>query len=78
LKICAFLIVISHYLEAKYHYGYFVFFLLWFQDSTKKSQVIKTKNEAVMAIFLNFDFILNNENQCQALIFAQNDLNFFV
>ena len=43
---------------------------------TKKSQVISTKNEGVTAIFPNFDFILNWENQCHAFIFAQNDLNF--
>ena len=43
----------------------------------KKSQVILTKNEGMMAIFPNFDFILNGENQHHAFIFAQNDLNFF-
>ena len=44
----------------------------------KKSQVISTKNEGVTAIFPNFDFILNRENQRHAFIFAQNDLKFFV
>ena len=44
----------------------------------KKSQVISTKNEGVTAIFPNFDFILNWENQRHAFIFAQNDLKFFV
>ena len=43
-----------------------------------KSQVILTKNEGVTGIFLNFDFIFNQENQRQAFIFAQNDLKFFV
>ena len=33
----------------------------------KKSEVILTKNEDVTVIFLNFDFILNWKNQCQAL-----------
>ena len=40
---------------------------------TKKIQVILTKNEGMRAIFPNFDFILNQENQHHALIFAQND-----
>ncbi len=44
----------------------------------KKSQVISTKNEGVTAIFPNFDFILNRENQRHAFIFVQNDLKFFV
>jgi len=44
----------------------------------KKFQVISTKNEGVTAIFPNFDFILNRENQRHAFIFAQNDLKFFV
>ena len=45
---------------------------------TKKYQVISNKNEGVTAIFPNFDFILNRENQRHAFIFAQNDLKFFV
>ena len=44
----------------------------------KKSQVISTKNEGVTAIFPNFDFILDRENQRHGFIFAWNDLNFFV
>ena len=36
----------------------------------KKFQVILTKNEGVTAIFLNFDFIFNRENQCHAFIFG--------
>ena len=44
----------------------------------KKSQVISTKNEGMTAIFPNFDFIFNQENQRHAFIFAQNDLKFFV
>ena len=47
-------------------------------DSTQKSQVISTNNEGVTAIFPNFDFILNWENQRHAFIFAQNDLKFYV
>ena len=73
------LIRISRYLEAKFDYRYFIiFFALWFQDSTQKSQVILSKNEGVTAIFPNFDFILNQENQCHGFIFAWNDLKFFV
>ena len=44
----------------------------------KKFQVISSKNKGVTAIFLNFDFILNQENQRHAFIFALNDLKFFV
>ena len=44
----------------------------------RKSQVISIKNEGVTAIFPNFDFILNRENQRHAFIFAQNYLKFFV
>ena len=36
----------------------------------KKSQVILIKNEGVTAIFPNFDFILNRENQHHGFIFA--------
>ena len=73
------LIAISHYIEAKFDYVYFIFFLRYgFQILQKKSQVISTKNEGVMAIFTNLDFILNLENQHHAFIFAQNDLRFFV
>ena len=43
----------------------------------KKYQVISSKNEGMTVIFLNFDFILNRENQRHAFIFAQNDLKFF-
>ena len=72
------LIAISHNIEAKFDYGYFIiYFVLLFQDSTQ-IQVIWTKNEGVTAIFPNFDFILNRENQLHAFFFAQNDLNFFV
>ena len=44
----------------------------------KKFQVISSKNEGVTAIFPNFDFIWNRENQRHAFIFARNDLKFFV
>jgi len=45
---------------------------------TKKSQVILIKNEGVTAIFSNFDFILNRENQSHTFFFAPNDMKFFV
>ena len=45
---------------------------------TKKTQVIPTKREGVTAIFPNFDFILNRENQRHTFIFARNDLKLFV
>ena len=73
------LIAIWHYIEAKFDYGYLNFFLRnGSKILHKKSQVILIKNEGVTAIFPNFDFILNRENQCHAFIFAQNYFNFFV
>ena len=73
------LIAILHYLEATFDHGYFIFFLRHGSKILhKKFQVISTKNEGVTAIFLNFDFILNQKNQRHAFIFAQNDLKFFV
>ena len=75
----AILTAILHYLEAKFDYGYFIIFLWYgFKILHKKSQVILIKNEGVAAIFQNFDFIFNRENQCHAFIFGRNNLNFFV
>ena len=72
------LIAISHYIEAKFDYGYFIIFFCYGSKILhKKFQVILTKNEGVTAIFPNFDFILNRENQRHTFIFAQNDLKFF-
>ena len=53
-------------------------FVLWLKDFTQKSQVILSKNEGMTAIFPNFVFILNQENQCHGFIFAGKDLKFFV
>ena len=44
----------------------------------KKIQIILSKNEGVMAIFPNLDFIFNRENQRHGFIFTWNDLKFFV
>ena len=57
---------------------FYDFFALWFHNTTKKYQVVLSKNEGVTVIFLNFDFILCQENQRHAFIFAQNDLKFFM
>ena len=73
------LIAIWYYIEAKFDYGYFIiFFPYGSQILHKKFQVISIKNEGVVAIFPNFDFIFNRENQCHTFIFDQNDLNFFL
>ena len=73
------LIVISYYIEAKFEYSYFTIFLrCGFKILNKKFQVISSKNESGMTIFMNFDLILNQENQRYTFIFAQNDLKFFV
>ena len=57
-----------------------LYFILGYDSKIlhKKFQVIWIKNEGVAAIFLNFDFIFNWENQCHAFILAQNDLKFFM
>ena len=79
IRIRATLTVILHYLEAKFDYEYFIIFLCYgFKILHKKSQVISSKNEGMTGIFPNFDFILNQENQCHGFIFAWNDLKFFV
>jgi len=44
----------------------------------KKFEVISIRGEGVTAIFPNFYFIFNRENQRHAFIFARNDLKFFV
>ena len=71
--------MISHYLKAKFDYSYIIIFLRYGSNILhKKSQVILTKYEGVMAIFPNFDFILNQENQRHAFVFAGNDWKVFV
>ena len=73
------LIAISHYIEAKFDYGYVIIFLHCSSKILhKKFQVIWSKNEGVTAIFPNFDFIFNWENQCHGFIFALHDLTFFL
>ena len=51
------LIAIWHYIEAKFDYGYFIFFLRnGSKILHKKSQVILIKNEGLMVIFSEFLF----------------------
>ena len=51
------LIAISHYIEAKFDYGYFIMFLQCGSKILhKKCQVISSKNESVTAIFATLDF----------------------
>ena len=78
LSIRATLITILRYLEAKFDYGNIIFFCNGFKILHKKSQVILSKNEGMTAIFPNFDFILNRENQCHGFIYAWYDLKIFV
>ena len=55
------LIAISHYIEAKFEYGYFTIFLCF--GSTilhKKIQVISSKNEGMTVTFGIFDFLTKN------------------
>ena len=79
LKILATLIAILRYLEAKFDYGYFIFFLRY--GSTilhKKFQVISSKNEGVTLIFPIKNKIKIWKNRRHAFIFDWNDLKFFV
>ena len=53
MSICATLIAILRYLEAKFDYRYFIIFLRYgFKIMHKKFQVNSTKIEGVMAIFV--------------------------
>ena len=79
LEIWATLIAISRYLEAKFDYGYFIFFLRYRSKILhKKFQVISSKNEAVTLIFPIKNKIKIQKNRRQVFIFARNDLKFFV
>ena len=79
MEICATLIAISHYLEAKFDYGYFTIFLPYGSKILhKKFQVISSKNKAVTLIFPIQNKIKIQENHCHTFIFAQNNLRFFV
>ena len=72
------LIAILHYLEAKFDYDYFIFFLKWFSDCIQKFQVISRKNEGVTMIYPMQNQIKIRKNLRHAFIFAQNDLRFLV
>ena len=71
LSIRVTLIAISHYLEAKFDYGYLIIFLCYGSKILhKKSQVISTKNEGVTVIFPEFwfdliDHCLHKDRNCQ-------------
>ena len=65
------LIAISHYIEAKFDYGYFIIL-------HKKNKVILSKDEGVMLIFRIPNEIKIRKNRRHAFIFGQNDLRFFV
>ena len=73
------LIAISHYIEAKFDYGYFIIFLCCGSKILhKKFQVILSKNEGMTLIFPIQNEIKTRENRCHAFIFSENDLRFFV
>ena len=73
------LIAISHYIEAKFDYGYFIIFLRWGSNILhKKFQVILSKNEGVTLIFPIQNEIKIRENRRNPFIFGGNDLRFFV
>ena len=73
------LIAISHYIEAKFDYSYFIIFLRCSSKILhKKFQVILSKNEGVTLIFPIQNEIKIRENRRHAFIFDQNDLKFFV
>ena len=67
MSIRATLIAISHYLEAKFDYGYFIIFLRYgSQILNKKIQVILSKNEEVRLIFPIQNEIKIRENHYHA------------
>ena len=73
------LIAISHYIEAKFDYGYFIIFLCCGSKILhKKFQVILSKNEGVTLIFPIQNEIKIRKNRRHAFIFGRNDLKFFV
>ena len=73
------LIAISHYIEAKFDYGYFIFFLCC---GTKildnKFQVILSKSEGVTLIFPISNKIKIQKKCRHAFIFGLNDFKFFL
>ena len=73
------LIATLHYIEAKFDYGYFIFFLRHGSKIPQiKFPVISTQNEGVTLIFPIQNEIKIQKNRRHALIFGQNDLRFFV
>ena len=71
LKIHATLIMILHYLEAKFEYSYFIIFCVMVpRIYTKKFQVILSKNKAMILIFPIQNKIKVWENCRHAFIFA--------
>ena len=75
LEIGMTLIAISHYIEAKCDYGYFIIFLRCGSKILhKKFQVILSKNEGVTMIFPIQNKIKIWENHRHTFIFAPNDL----
>merc|ERR1712163_66634 len=79
LEICRTLIAISHYIEAKFDYSYFIIFLPYISKILqKKFQVISSKNEGVTLIFPIPNEIKIRKNRRHALIFGRNDFKFVV
>ena len=79
MEICATLIAILHYKEAKFDYGYFIIFLRCGSKILhKKFQVILSKNEGMTLIFPIQNEIKIRKNRRHAFIFGQNDLTFFL
>merc|ERR1711895_272349 len=79
LEIRGTLIAISHYIEAKFDYSYFIIFLRYSSKILhKKFQVISSKNEGVALIFPIPNEIKIRKNHCHAFTFGRNDFRFFV
>ena len=70
---CVTLIAISHYIEAKFDYGYFIIFLCCGSKILhKKFQVISSKNEGVTLIFPIQNEIKIRKNCCHEIIGQNN------
>ena len=72
------LIAISHYIDAKFDYGYFIIFLCCvYKILHKKFQVILSENEGMTLIFPIQNEIKIRKNRRHTFNFSQNDLRFF-
>ena len=78
LKICPTLIAISHYLEPKFDYSYFIYFLLWFVTSTQKISSHFNQKWRRDSHFPKFWFHFESVKSTPCLHYGFKWLDFFV